>query len=213
MRYLIWAAALTLAACSNTQDDNPATAAAQSLLARVTGQAPEAEPPAVNPATLTGTTPGDSLLVRIVNRDQVAALRRTAVNGARETWESPGKVSMTFENGILVGTRGLNEDLMGADIPGVRAALNAGGGTVTRRHSYLGSEDQITTATMTCTIAREGTEDVITRGGTIPAVKYTEDCTGPRLVFTNSYWFDGNRLVQTRQLVSVAVGYIQSNPL
>ncbi len=210
MKYLIWAAALTLAACSNTQDSSPAAEAAQSLLARVTGQAPEeAAPPAVNPAALTG----DSLLVRIVNRDQVAALRRTAVNGARETWESPGEVAMTFENGILVGTRGLNEDLMGADIPGVRAALNTGGGTVTRRHSYLGSEDQITTATMTCTIARDSTEDVITRGGTIPAVKYTEECTGPRLVFTNSYWFDGNRLVQTRQLVSVAVGYIQTNPL
>lgn len=209
MKYLIWAAALTLAACSNTQDDSPATAAAQSLLARVTGQAPEAEPPAVNPAALTG----DSLLVRIVNRDQVAALRRTAVNGARETWESPGEVAMTFENGILVGTRGLNEDLMGADISGVREALNAGGGTTTRRHSYLGSEDQITTATMTCTISPDGTEDVITRGGTISAIKYKEECAGPRLVFTNSYWFNDNRLVQTRQLVSVAVGYIQSNPL
>jgi hypothetical protein len=44
------------------------------------------------------------------------------------------------------------------------------------------------------------------------ALKYTEDCTGPRLVFSNSYWFNGSQLVQTRQLVSVAMGYIQSNP-
>lgn len=212
MKYLIWAAALTLAACGNTgATDNPATAALQSLLGRVTGQEPE--PPAVNTAALTQANPGESLVVRIVNRDVVAALRRTAVNGDRVTWESPGEVSMTFEDGILVATRGLTEDLMGADIPGVRAALNAGGGTAIRQHSYLGSEDQITVATMTCIIAPNGTEDVITRGGTVSARKYREDCTGPRLVFNNSYWFSGGELVQTRQLVSVAVGYIQSNPL
>jgi hypothetical protein len=101
---------------------------------------------------------------------------------------------------------------MGADIAGVRAALDIGGGTAIRQHSYLSSEDQITVATMTCIIDPDGTEDVITRGGTVLAVKYTEDCTGPRLVFSNSYWFNGSQLVQTRQLVSVAMGYIQSNP-
>jgi hypothetical protein len=211
MKYLIWATALTLAACGNTgQTDNPARAAVQSVLGRVTGQEPK--PPAINAAALINADPGESLVVRIVNRDVVAALRLTAINGDRVTWESPGEVSMTFENGILVATRGLTEDLMGADIAGVRAALDIGGGTAIRRHSYLSSEDQITVATMTCIIAPDGTEDVITRGGTVLAVKYREDCTGPRLVFSNSYWFNGSQLVQTRQLASVAMGYIQSNP-
>lgn len=215
MKYLIWAAALALSACGNVgQGDNPATNAFRAVLARATGQEAPATTPPVNPAALAAAAPGQTLLVRIVNRDAVAALTRVGVNGPRETWLSPGEVSMTFENGLLVATRGLQEDLMGADIPGVRAALNAGGGSVQRRHAYLDSEDQIRIATVTCTITREGTEEIASLAGPVTAVKLKEDCAGPRLVFGNSYWFDriGGRLLQTRQLVSASVGYIQSNP-
>ena len=120
---------------------------------------------------------------------------------------------MSFESGILVGTRGLGNDLMGADISGVRATLNAGGGTVTRRHSFLSSEDQIFTRDMTCTITREGSETLQTLRGPRDTVKFVEDCQGRLLVFKNSYWIAGGEILRSRQAVSGTEGFIQVDTL
>jgi len=121
---------------------------------------------------------------------------------------------MTFADGILIGTRGLSEDLMGADTQGVRDAIRAGGGTVTRRHSFLNALDQIRTRSMTCTITRQGTETLTLISGASDAIKYAESCTG-EMVFTNSYWVDASSgaMLRSLQVVSASDGYIQADQL
>ena len=168
--------------------------------------------PAVNPAT---AAPGEILIVTIMSRNAVAPLTKIAQNSGTVTWVSPGKVSLTLKDGILIATRGLNEDLMGADVAGVRAALAAGGGTATRTHSFLDSEDQIYVTHVNCTIAPEGIEEIAAATGTRSAVKYTEQCEGDKFLFTNIYWLDapGGNIVQSRQAVARTSGFLQINPL
>ena len=72
---------------------------------------------------IANAAPGDILLVTILNRNVVAPLTKTQINGDTITWISPGQVSMTFRDGVLIGTRGLQEDLMGVDASGVQAVL------------------------------------------------------------------------------------------
>ena len=98
------------------------------------GETPTPAVPALSPA-VANAAPGDVLLVKIIARNAVAPLTKVAENGGAITWISPGDVTMAFEDGILVGTRGLNDDLMGVDPIGVRAALAAGGGTARRLQS------------------------------------------------------------------------------
>ncbi len=176
------------------------------------GGTDDAAPPAISPE-VANAQPGDLLLVTITGRGAVAAMTKAQVNGHTTTWVSPGNVTMTFTDGILVGTRGLNEDLMGVDAPQTRAAIAAGGGSVTRRHSFLDSEDQIQTRAMTCTVTRIGPEQIDTLEGPRTGVKFEEACTGPALVLTNKYWVDQGRIIRSNQAVSAGVGFIQVDQL
>jgi len=123
-------------------------------------------------------------------------------------------VSMTFADGILIGTRGLSEDLMGTDANGVRAAIRAGGGTTTRRHSFLTARDQIRTRSMTCTVTQGDPETLTLLSGKQDTIKFEESCTG-EMVFTNSYWVDAGTgaMLRSLQVVSAADGYIQADQL
>ena len=168
--------------------------------------------PALTPA-VANAAPGDVLLVKIIARNAVAPMTKVAQNGGAITWISPGEVTMSFEDGILVGTRGLTDDLMGVDPVGVRAALNAGGGTAYRLQSFLTSEDQIVTRELTCEVNRVGAEDIQIIGGTRTATKFEETCKGPALEFKNSYWLAGGDIIRSRQAVSAGVGFIQADQL
>ena len=181
---------------------------------QLSGLGPDAAPapPTLSPEVATAA-PGDVLLVKILARDAVAPMTKVAQNGGAITWISPGKVTMSFEDGILVGTRGLEDDLMGVDALGVRAALNAGGGEAMRRQSFLTSEDQIVTRDLTCEITSLGPETLQTIGGARSSTKFEEDCTGPALVFKNTYWLAGGEIIRSRQAVSAGVGFIEVDQL
>ena len=176
------------------------------------GPEPEKTPPAVPPA-VANAAPGDVLLVKIIARNAVAPMTKVAENGGAITWISPGKVTMSFEDGILVGTRGLDDDLMGVDPVGLRDALNVGGGTATRRQSFLTSEDQIATRDLTCAVTSLGADTIVTATGERVATKIEEDCKGPALEFKNTYWMAGGDIVRSRQAVSAGVGFIQVDQL
>lgn len=186
----------------------------QGAIEQFTGFGAEPAAPPALATDVANAAPGEVLLVTIRNGNLVAPLTKAQDNGSTITWISPGQVSMTFRDGILVSTRGLAEDLMGADIPGVRAAIRAGGGTVTRRHSFLNSLDQIRPRNMTCVVTRGDVEELALLSGVTKAVKYEESCTG-EMVFTNSYWVDlaSGEFLRTLQVVSGGVGYIQADQL
>lgn len=205
---LYWGLFATLLASCGPLSDNGLADRAAALV----GLGEDPAPPAISPE-VANAAPGDLLLVTLTGRGAVAAMTKAAVNGPSITWISPGAVTMTFEDGILVGTRGFNDDLMGVDAIGVRAAIDAGGGTATRRHSFLDSEDRILTRDLTCTITRVGPGEVVTVNGPVQAVQFEEACTGPALVFTNKYWLKDGTIVRSNQAVSAGVGFIQADQL
>lgn len=203
-----------LTACGPLSEGSLGADLAKGQLAKLTGDAP-APAPSAPAADIANAAPGDILLVTILNRNAVAPLTKIAENGGTVTWISPGQISMTLKGGILIATRGLYEDLMGADVNGVRAALAAGGGTATRTHSLLDSEDHIQLSEVTCTITSVGSDTIAAATGTREAIKYSEACAGPAFIFTNTYWLDapGGNIVQSRQAVSPTAGFLQINPL
>ncbi len=179
---------------------------------QISGTAPPPPPPSLAPE-IANAAPGDVLFVKIIARDAVAPMTKVAQNGGAITWISPGRVTLSFEDGILVATRGLGDDLMGVDPIGVRAALNAGGGVATRRQSFLTSEEQIVTRDLKCEVTRQGPEEIQTIVGERVATKFEEDCRGPALIFKNTYWLSGGEIIRSRQAVSSGVGFIQADQL
>jgi hypothetical protein len=204
-------ALLALAACGSMSSGGLSSEASSRLAGLATGRKMPAASPVAAP-DLSNAKPGDILIVTLLGRGLTATLTRQGANNGKETWVSPGGVAMTFQQGILVASRGLSEDMMGADVSEVMPALLAGSGTIHRMQSYLDSEDQIQTRDLTCTITRVGTETIPTVTGPLTAAKLTEACQSDALAFTNSYWLSGGEIMQSRQVLSPSVGFIQVNP-
>lgn len=203
-----------LSACGTMPNDSFGSTFAKAQLNKLTGVAPVAQPAPAAP-DIANAAPGDILLVTIMSRGAVAPLTKVAQNGNTITWTSLGQVTMTFQDDILIATRGLNDDLMGADVAGVRRALAAGGGTARRTHSFLDSEDKITLFALNCTITETGPDTIATATGSREAIAYAEACTSDALTFTNSYWLDarGGNIIQSRQAAGPTAGFLQINPL
>ena len=171
-------------------------------------------PPAIPTAAL-AAGPGNVLMVTLLGRGAVAPLTRVGENNGVVTWRTAKGVTLSFQDDILTASRGLNEDLMGADVDGVAAAIRAGTGTTQRVHSFLDSEDQIKARALTCTVTKIGPETITTVAGPSEAIKVDETCDGSALQFTNNYWLDaiGGNIVQSQQVLAPSVGFIRVNPL
>jgi len=56
-------------------------------------------------------------------------------------------------------------------------------------------------------------ETITTINGAQETQKLSETCTGPALIFTNTYWLDDGAILQSLQALAPRVGYIKVNPL
>jgi len=215
LRRLSGVALLGLLAACGPMNSNGLGADAAARVGAITGlrPTPPAEPVSALPTAALAKGPGNVLMVKLLGRNAVAAMTRAGSNNGVETWRTAKGVTLSFRDGILVASRGLGGDLMGANVDGVLAAILRGTGTAQRRHAFLDSEDQIQTRDLTCTFTTDAPEVIAIATGTVEATKVTEVCESPVLVFTNQYWLSDTEIVQSRQAVSVSVGYIRVNIL
>ena len=222
MRLLPLAAALLIGACSfgsEGRDDSPAAAIAgivpglSGLVGQETADA-NAFPPGFGPQDL-AENPSDFQLMWLPSFVAQAGLARIIQdNGRAETYESQYGFTAAFRDGMLVGTRGLPYDLMGASAEATRAAIRAGGGTAIRYHDTLNSLDQIEQARFECTIVANGPDTVSLGLREVVGRKYTETCVNRRVQFENLYWLDDSGdIMASRQFVSQTVAYLRSNRL
>ena len=214
LRRLLGVALLGLLAACGPMNSNGLGAGAAARVGAITGLRPApTEPAPALPTAALAEGPGNVLMVTLLGRNAVAAMTRAGSNNGVDTWRTAKGVTLSFRDGILVASRGLGGDLMGANVDGVLAAILRGTGTAQRRHAFLDSEDQIQTSDLTCTFTTDAPEVIAIATGTVEATKVTEVCESPVFVFTNQYWLSDTEIVQSRQAVSVSVGYIRVNIL
>ena len=154
--------------------------------------------------------------VEIASRGAQALLLRVAVNQDVETWLAADNISLSFRQGVLVASRGLGFDLMGADVNGTLAALQGQGVPVYRRQMRFLSGDHRTTYLMAgCSLAVAEGETGGQTGSEMVAGRQTrrleEHCQAHRHEITNLFWVDGaGRILRSRQWVSPEIGYIEA---
>ncbi len=146
--------------------------------------------------------------VRIPSRQADAILSRVAVSADVTTWSAVDNVTLSFRQGVLVASRGLGFDLMGAD---AQATLDAFAGrgeeTYRRQMRYLTGEHHSTYLTAGCRMARAGSEG----NKELRLQRFDEHCKASDNKFTNSYWLDGSgNVVRSKQWVSPEIGYIST---
>lgn len=187
--------------------------AAQLVTAATTlaGRAPVAPPPPPL-ATDEQIDASSGQFVRVNYRDlgRWDTLVAAGTNEPRVTWIGSANLSVTMENGIVVATRGLPRDLMGAEATQTWAAILAGGGTAQRRHDFLDDNDQISQRVLQCSIASMGSDPFERRGQTYATTRFEEKCVSEQLQFTNVYWVNQRaQVIRSLQAVSPDAGYLQ----
>lgn len=149
---------------------------------------------------------GPQLEVEIRSRRARALLSLVAVNGDVETWLAVDGISVSFRQGVLVASRGLGFDLMGADAQGTLDAL-AGydGGVYRRQMRYLTGEQHSTYLMAGCSMTAVGPETV--DGQRLQ--RFEESCKARQHAFTNIFWLNGSgTVVRSRQWLSPEVRYL-----
>lgn len=149
------------------------------------------------------------LVATVERRGAVATLIQSGRNGDVVTWRTGDGVTLSFDRGILVATRGLGFDLMAADVNGTQRALDGARGPFVRVHRYLDGENRDRFERLTCEMAPPTVDPVAILGTVHATRRHTETCRGAGEPIVNQYWrtTDG-RIWKTRQWVSAGTGHL-----
>ncbi|WP_295048192.1 YjbF family lipoprotein [uncultured Paracoccus sp.] len=141
--------------------------------------------------------PGPLIQVGFENLDRTPIMAMTGQNGAMRTYMTPAEEAVILRNGMLVGTRGLGNDLSVAE-PGTEGLIRAGAsGSGTRIMRYLSGDGLERPLQFACTVG----------AGPRPGV-IVESCEGHGATFQNSYMVQGGQIPVSRQWVGPALGYV-----
>lgn len=159
---------------------------------------------------VTGSVAVKRLRIRIPARQADAPVRLVARNGEAETYIAADSISVSYQQGVLIATRGLGADLMAGDASTTLTALQMpGSGTYSRQMRYLTSTHQSTWIQAGCDMKAAGAD---IRGGRTLS-RYEEKCVARSARFTNIYWLDSSAaILSSKQWVSATVGYLESDP-
>ncbi|GGA29155.1 YjbF family lipoprotein [Neptunicoccus cionae] len=151
------------------------------------------------------------LRVRIEGTGAMSTLAEVDRQGAYSTYMTGDGIGLLFRGGVLVGTRGLGDDLMGLSSPGLAAAIKAGEST--RAYRYLDGDEKLATVEMSClvTSSAHGPITILDRSYGVRQVKewcQGEALDGKKLAFENFYWVESGsgRVRQSRQFISEKFG-------
>lgn len=160
--------------------------------------APAPRDPQAIAAEALSVNPGPLILVGLEGMNSTQVLAMTGQNGAMRTYMTGNEQALILRNGILVGTRGLGNDLSVAEASGPAALVLSGRSGQARRVMHYYTGDGLERALpMNCTV----------RSGPKPGVM-VEDCEGLGASFQNSYLVSGGRADVSRQWIGPALGYV-----
>lgn len=128
------------------------------------------------------------------------------------TWRTADNTSFSFRQGVVVSTRGLGDDLMGADVSqSVSALQGRAGNWAPRINGYMDGEYQPYFTTFQCRRTGSSSE-MIESGSRLALTQRTDEtCVNDELQIENSYWRNRNGVIlKSRQWVSQGVGYMET---
>lgn len=155
---------------------------------------------------------GESLLVSVPALGAQGIATQAARIGNVVTWRTADNAAFSFDRGVIVSTRGLGDDLMGADVRQSIAAVNGGAGDwAPRINGYMNGEYQSVFMTFQCRRSAFQPDQVSVGNRTVGTTRIIETCVNDERQIENIYWRNSNGLVvKSRQWVSPGVGYMET---
>lgn len=201
--------ALILSGCGNDQDRIDFVALSKSIVSQVGGAgSAEGQQAIAAPADVLAQVSGPVIIGLARDGTEPFYLIGVRDNGPYRTYVTGTRQTMTFRQGVVTATRGTRNDLMSSDIDRTLALLRSGQeGRAQRVMHYLDGEDQTIDLVLDCVIKAGLSAPSGAALAALPGRKMTEDCTSPRVSFSNSYHMDATgRVIASVQWLSVRTG-------
>lgn len=196
-----------LTACGNDdsgREANPLLIAAKSAAqtaSRIRGeekaQAAAPRTPEQMAAEALRVNPGPLILVGFesLGRNQVMAM--TGQNGSMRTYMTPSEEALILRNGMVLGTRGLGNDISTTEA-GTEALIHAGrAGQAQRVMRYFSGDGLERPLAFECSVAPGAKAGVV-----------VESCAGHGAKFQNNYLPQGGQIPVSRQWLGPKLGYV-----
>ena len=126
------------------------------------------------------------------------------------TWVSADGLSVSFDNGILIATRGYSQDLMESHSDGIDSIFNQITKTHNKTYRYLNGQNEYTEMKFSCTMAYKEDTAFSLLDLTLNTTKFTESCKSGPSQHTNIYYVlpNTNIVLKSQQWISETNGYI-----
>lgn len=204
---LLGTVAISLSGCGSGTDADRNRQLLDQVLGTVKGGKSEAQkvtPDQIQKVAATSTAP--VVLVSLEKADSSALLVEIGRNGPVQTFATSARQTISLQNGLARGSRGLAGDLMSVDLGGLAQLIAAtSGGTVQREIRVLDGEDATLRLGFTCSVTA-------TRSSHKPVLyEMTESCsqTDGTREFTNRYTVTAaGTVVKSRQWFGPHLEYI-----
>lgn len=170
----------------------------------LTGQVSAVAPQPIGP---------ERMRVMLPARGAQATLAPVARSGGTTVWQTLDGITLSFRQGVLVGTRGLGDDLMTSGITNTLAMVDGKLDDMYYPHvrSYLDGEYQTEFRSFQCRQQARSREQTSIGGHIYVTRKIEERCVSPRDEFTNTYWLNtSGEVIKSRQWVSPAIEYMET---
>ena len=127
------------------------------------------------------------ILISSLEQNNQATLVALGNNDQKLTWVSADGISLTFNDGILIATRGYSEDLIALrEISASKlfASKNIG---YKRTHRYLDGENRYSDITFNCEGTKLSSQTTMILNISLPTDRFIEKCKSLNYSFTNEY--------------------------
>ncbi|WBU62960.1 YjbF family lipoprotein [Paracoccus aerodenitrificans] len=185
-------------------------------VAGITGRGQAAEParPALSAeemaARALAANPAPLILVNLESTGATQVMAMTGENGGMRTYMTPNEQALIMRGGMLVGTKGLGNDLSVAEVQNSASLIRARrSGQATRTNRYVGGDSVERPLPMTCSIATGQGQSFALGGTSWNATQVVENCQGAGVEVQNTYLVTpSGQIPVSRQWVSPVLGYV-----
>lgn len=152
------------------------------------------------------------LLISSLDEKSQATLVALGNNKERLTWVSADGISLTYDQGILIATRGYSQDLLALKYLNPKDLFKSKNIQYKKVHRYLTSENKYDDIIFKCLGKREQPKPVLFLEYKITLDKFVEDCVSNQYSYKNEYdLLSGTSIViKSRQWISPSNKYFKT---
>ena len=122
-----------------------------------------------------------------IDKKNQATLVSLGNNKERLTWVSSDGISLSYDSGVLIATRGYSQDLLSLNYENPNKLFKSSYLNYTKTHRYLSGENRYDDIQFKCTGTKKKPQSIKIVENILLVDRYVENCVNSRYEYSNEY--------------------------